>query len=544
MEQFTEARVTFYHPIIFWLGLTSVVIGTGMHIPIFLDAASMNYMMANMPMTKTMLAGMALIIAGTIATAYGLYPRKIVAGRMSTADAVSYTIHAMDDAPLSREHWKLLLALTFALIIDVMKPATLGFVMPGMAIEYGLSKHEVAILPFFALIGTAVGSVVWGLLGDAIGRRASLLLAAVMFIGTSICGAMPTFAWNVFMCIMMGLSAGGLLPVTFTLLAETIPRKQRGGLSVLIGGIGAVGGYIAASGFAALLEPHFGWRVMWFLGLPTGLIVIALNRYIPESPRFLAQCGRVTEAMHVLQRFGASVTAREAAYSHNTQAHVLFVKSDITRLFKPPFTVLTFGLTGAGLAWGLVNFGFLLWLPANLQTLGLSTTASDTLLAQSALFAFPPVIFVAWMYHVWGTKRTLALFAGLLAITLLLFSTFSNAGLSEKWLPPLVTALLISSSGLIAMLFPYAAEVVPNGLRGTGSGLIAGSSKAGGVLALSVAMTSALPGIALSALIVAIPTALSALLVQLHGIETRNMRLEDIELEMRAKKKDVSDPVN
>src|SRR5204863_3874718 len=123
----------------------------------------------------------------------------------------------------------------------------LGFVTPGMRHEYGLDKAHVAWLPLTALTGTVIGSFLWGALADLYGRRASILLASVMFIGTSICGAMPSFVWNLVMCLMMGAAAGGLLPVAYALLAETMPTRHRGWGLVMVGGIGAVGGYFAAS---------------------------------------------------------------------------------------------------------------------------------------------------------------------------------------------------------------------------------------------------------------------------------------------------------
>lgn len=264
-----------------------------------------------MPMDIPMTLGMALIIVGTIVAAYGLVPRNIESPNIKEltkqAHVQNLRVRTMDDVRLSPAHLKMLAVLGLALIIDVMKPATLGFVMPGIAEEYGITKSTVAILPLVALTGTVVGSIMWGFLGDIIGRRGSIVLASLIFIGTAICGAMPSFAWNVFMCFVMGLSAGGLLPIVFTLLAETIPARHRSWLLVLIAGIGAVGGYLVTAGFAALLEPHFGWRVLWFLGLPTGVLLIMLNRYIPESPRFLMLQGKSEEARHIMAGFGAEI---------------------------------------------------------------------------------------------------------------------------------------------------------------------------------------------------------------------------------------------
>jgi len=132
------------------------------------------------------------------------------------------------------------------------------------------------------------------------------LLSAVMFVGTSICGAMPSLAWNVGMCFMMGVAAGGMLPVTYALLAEMMPSKHRGWALVLVGGLGAVGGYFAASVFSALLQPYFGWRILWILNLPTGLSLVLLGVFIPESAKFLLSRGRREEAQRVMRRFGSA----------------------------------------------------------------------------------------------------------------------------------------------------------------------------------------------------------------------------------------------
>ena len=72
-------------------------------------------------------------------------------------------------------------------------------------------------------------------------------------------------------------------------MAETMPARHRGWLLVALGGVGTSAGYLLAAGAAALLEPIFSWRALWLLGLPTGLLIILLNRFIPESPRFLAR---------------------------------------------------------------------------------------------------------------------------------------------------------------------------------------------------------------------------------------------------------------
>ena len=251
--------LTFHHPVAFWLGCAAVIAGVLAHLPMLAMAAPMHYRLAGMPMDGLMLAGMALVPLGVLLAAYGLMPRMEQMRRTAHPDRGAVSFHVADNVPLNREHWKLVGVLTVALAVDVMKPATIGFAMPGMAVEYGISGSTAGFLALSALTGTVVGSVVWGRLGDLFGRRAAILLSALMFMGTAICGAMPAFGGNLVMCFMMGAAAGGMLPITFTLMAETIPTRHRGWLLVALGGVGTSAGYLLASGAATLAT--------WFSGV-------------------------------------------------------------------------------------------------------------------------------------------------------------------------------------------------------------------------------------------------------------------------------------
>src|SRR6478672_7539898 len=286
----------------FALGVLLVTSGVLAHLPMFLMGRMTHFRLYGMPMGGEMVAGMGAIILGVAVAAYGLLPRNISRQLAASQDII---VSPPEDAPLVRAHWILMSVLVIALIIDIMKPASLGFTIPGMVSEYGVPKATASLVPFFALTGTVVGSVVWGVIADIYGRKASILLSAVMFVGTSICGAMPSLYWNVGMCFMMGAAAGGMLPVTYALLAEMMPSKHRGWALVLVGGLGAVGGYFAASGFSAVLQPIFSWRVLWLINLPTGLSLVLLGAFIPESAKFLLARGRREEAQRVMERFGS-----------------------------------------------------------------------------------------------------------------------------------------------------------------------------------------------------------------------------------------------
>jgi MFS transporter, putative metabolite:H+ symporter len=514
--------IRFRHPVAFWLGTAAIAAGVCAHFPMFAAARDMHYRMAGMPVDALMIVGMSLILAGLAASIYGVVPRRSAPG--GGGRAISLVV--ADDAPLTKAHGRLLGVLIVALVVDIMKPATLAFVVPGMSQEYEITREIATLLAFSALIGTALGSLVWGVIADAIGRRSAILISSLLFVGTAVCGSMPTFEWNLFMCFLMGASAGGLLPIAFTLMAETVPARHRGWLLVLLGGMGTTGGYLAAAGCAAWLEPEYGWRILWFLNLPTGLLLIALNRYLPESPRFLAHIGRNDEARAVLARYGVAVIdtgedARMPAAADQLRAMPL--------LFGRNIVTLTAGLVACGIAWGLVNFGFLLWLPSHLRSLGFSGGAGEALLARSAFFALPGALLVTWLYHRWSTIRTLSLFTLITAASLLGFYFLGSAHMtSPAAFGALTIALLVSISGVIAMLIPYATEIYPVHVRGTGSGVVAGASKLGGIAASGLGVLGAFASLAGSALALAIVLALSAAALLARGIETRGRRLEEI----------------
>ena len=525
----------FHHPIAFWTGTLALVAGVLAHIPMFVCASHMGYRMVGMPMDAPMMAGMALIPLGLLLAAYGLMPRferMRATGKDTEAGDGALLFEAADGIPLNARHWSLVLVLVVALTIDVMKPATLGFVMPGMTSEYGLSKQNAGFLALVALTGTTVGSVLWGLVADRFGRRATILLSALMFIGTAICGAMPSFAWNLAMCFLMGASAGGLLPITFTMMAEMIPAAHRGWLLVALGGIGNSAGYLVAAGAASLLEPSFSWRVLWLLGLPTGAVIILLSRLLPESPRFLASSGLHEEARAVLARFGGNMRGgmREAALPPASLAAPAAPSAGLRELLRGGYAPLTIGMGVAGVAWGLANFGFLLWLPMNLRAMGMDAATATSLLARAAFLALPGTLLVIWLYHRWSSVMTLVSFIALSAASLLGFFLLGWTGMASTTALAVATcALLVSASGVIATLIPYAAEIYPVHLRASGSGLIGASSKLGGILGAGLGVAGLFADLSLSALVIAVPMLAAALLLARKGIDTRGRRLEEIQ---------------
>jgi putative MFS transporter len=294
---------------------------------------------------------------------------------------------------------------------------------------------------------------------------------------------------------------------------------------VLVGGIGAIGGYFTASALSALLQPLFGWRIMWFLNLPTGLILIALSPLLPESARFLQHMGRIAEARAVLAEFGA-VAAPAGDVDEDAGGHAPL----------PPtgFAGTTAALTLLALSWGLVNFGLLLWLPSELVAEGNSVALSSSIIAKSTLLAAPTILVAAWLYSAWSTKGALLSMAAVTSLglgALLLRGTGLFTFLHSPVLP--IVLLILGAAGIISMLLPYTSENYPVKVRGRATGWVAGCSKIGGLIAQALSALALVPAIGIAAALIAIPTGLAVLLILKFGRETRGRDLRELELRPR-----------
>jgi len=280
---------------------------------------------------------------------------------------------------------------------------------------------------------------------------------------------------------------------------------------------------------ASWLVPGFGWRILWLLGLPTGVLLILLNRWIPESPRFLLANGREAEAREVMERYGAAVIEDQESELVVEEK----VQGRFAQLFARPFLGLSLVVTLFGLGIGLISFGFQLWIPSNLQALGLTEVTADRVLRDSALIGFPLNFLVAWAYGFWSSKKTMIVLAVLTSAALLGFVIAGDSVATNRvLLYALLTVPIWGISSIVAVLACYSSEVYPTRVRSRGTGLAAGASKAGGVLVIALVVAAiAPPSIASTALIGGIPLALAALALGLFGVETRKRQLEAITAE-------------
>jgi SP family sugar:H+ symporter-like MFS transporter len=221
-----------------------------------------------------------------------------------------------------------------ALVIAIVAVATIGGLLfgydsgavngtqEGLKSAFALSDAGLGFTVGSLLIGCFVGAFLAGKLADAMGRRKVMMLAAVLFlIGAVIQGFSHVQMVFVLARFMGGIAVGAASVLSPAYISEVAPANIRGRMTtiqqiMIITGLTAaflVNYYLAAAAGASTSiwwGGYEAWRWMyWMQAIPAAVFLIALL-FIPESPRYLVQKGRMDEGRIVLTRlFGPAAAA-------------------------------------------------------------------------------------------------------------------------------------------------------------------------------------------------------------------------------------------
>jgi len=154
------------------------------------------------------------------------------------------------------------------------------------------------------MIGMLIGGVLWGVLGDKLGRRTALLATIGMYSLANIAnGFVTTVEQYAVLRFIAGVGLAGELGMGVTLVAELMPAKYRGYGTTVISFLGLLGA-LTASYVGVLFE----WRMAYIVGGVMGLVVMAGRWYgLRESAMFEAQRDRHGQGdLRVLVRKGST----------------------------------------------------------------------------------------------------------------------------------------------------------------------------------------------------------------------------------------------
>jgi MFS family permease len=168
--------------------------------------------------------------------------------------------------------------------------------------ELGLNPFLEGLVVSSLLVGAMVGAAGCGPLSYRFGRRTVVLVSAVIFSVGAIGAALaPNAAVVILFRFVMGLALGtssGMVPIYLSELAPAEARGKLSGLNRLMISTGILVAYLVN----LALAPYEAWRWMFGLAIVHSLLLLIGVYFQPESPRWLIQKGRETEARAILRR--------------------------------------------------------------------------------------------------------------------------------------------------------------------------------------------------------------------------------------------------
>jgi AAHS family 4-hydroxybenzoate transporter-like MFS transporter len=165
-----------------------------------------------------------------------------------------------------------------------------SYVAGAMVADWGITRAEVQPFMMSGLLGMAIGSVLFGWIGDRHGRKQSYVFCLLlMFVGSLGCYFSSNITEMFWWRLVMGLGLGGVTPLATTLVSEWTNKRLRSIAVALIIVSIPLGGTLAGFAYRAL-EPEFGWRSMFAVGAIVPLVLFMVFSWLlPESPKYMAK---------------------------------------------------------------------------------------------------------------------------------------------------------------------------------------------------------------------------------------------------------------
>ncbi|OHV28166.1 MULTISPECIES: MFS transporter [Pseudofrankia] len=398
----------------------------------------------------------------------------------------------LDRLPVGRIHLVAVICVGLGFFFDTYEVFLAGTLSVVLKERFGFGGDALKLLLASAFVGQFAGALVLGRLADRIGRRNSFLLNLLIYSVFSLVGGLaPNVEVLVGARFLAGMGLGAELTLGDSYLSDLLPPRVRGRLIAVAYTIGFLG--VPAAGFlgrglvARSPVGVDGWRWMFFLGALGAVLVWALRRVLPESPRWLESVGRHEEADRIVTAWETDAVRRGHALSEPVPVPAPTAPPE-TALRRPPFRVLFTGpfLRRTVMAWimnvmsaiGYYGFGTIATLV--LVAKGYTVLTSLSFLALTyvgyplgSLLSLPVI-------ERFERRAVVAVSASGMAVTGLLFG-FAGSGTTVVLWGTLFTLISnVYSNGYHV----FTAELYPTAVRATA---------VGAAYALSRLVTAALP---------------------------------------------------
>lgn len=403
----------------------------------------------------------------------------------------------LDRLPWSRFHWLVVLALGVTWILDGLEVTFKGAVSGVLQLPetLHLTPAEIGFLGSGYLAGAVIGALVFGRLADHYGRKRLFFITLSVYLAGVGLSAFSWDLWSFFVFrFITGCGIGGEYAAINSAIDELIPARHRGRVALAINGSFWLGAALGSGATVLLLDPalfapDLGWRLGFGIGAALGLTILALRRFIPESPRWLLIHGREAEAERIVSGIERSLGGRlpppagPAIVLHPRQrfglahvAHVMFAR------YRSRSALCVMLMMSQAFLYNAIFFTYALVL-----TRFYGVPASDTglYLLPFAIGNFLGPLALGHWFDTVGRRPMIALTYGtsasLLALTGWLFSEglLTAAGQTAMW-----SVIFFFASAAASSAYLSASEVFPLEIRALAIAIFfAVGTGTGGVLA-------------------------------------------------------------
>jgi DHA2 family multidrug resistance protein len=161
-----------------------------------------------------------------------------------------------------------------ASLLEIIDTSIVNVALPSMMGNLGATLEDISMVITGYAIANAVVLPLSAWLGERIGRRKYYLGCIAIFTLTSVaCGFAPNLEFLILFRILQGLAGGALLPTSQTLIYEQFPKEQAG-IAGAIFGMSVMIGPTLGPTMGGFLTDHFGWRSIFNVNLPLGIIAL------------------------------------------------------------------------------------------------------------------------------------------------------------------------------------------------------------------------------------------------------------------------------
>jgi len=194
-------------------------------------------------------------------------------------------------------HWHAVTAGFLGWTLDAFDFFVLVFLVDTLAGQFGVKKSDIILTLTATLAMRPVGAIIFGLLADRYGRRRPLMANVIFFsIVELLCGFAPNYTVFLVLRTVYGIGMGGEWGVGASLAMEAAPGKWRGVLSGILQSGYSIG-YLLAALAARFIQPHFGWRAMFWAGGAPALLALYIRSTVPESEAWQQHRAPTTDAI-------------------------------------------------------------------------------------------------------------------------------------------------------------------------------------------------------------------------------------------------------